>query len=513
MVFVSIRKPNCYTNEMNNSYFTTSIISVTTVEVIIQIIRIETEIKSTWTNNVFLDYIIFDPSLQTNNALQTYGKRSLSINGETYFESISISVDNPNFVVNEPVILIQVVSSDTNPSLWVTTSGGNNNSSFMLSMQQVTNYTNNKIEIYYWAFERITLRANYMNIPETMIFKGNILDEVWQFDRDYENNINASTNVFLVFNDKAGNSTDLHYIQNNIYLQPTFLNVDTITSWNVDMETDHTLYPCQNSLEYIARKYNPYCDERMACNYWPCTSQAYIKNNKNDMRFGTIMNRAHGLGSIKNGEYNQMIQRRCADINDDWFPLGCCEPTHGIEPINYVLYDNSESVSYFNRRFSLLQQYKPIQFWSIYNGNINDYKKKYLLKYKAMNVSLPNNIHLLDLRYVYKNNSGLVMQLWNMFQTNENKKYSQNVTVNLQSIINTNIIKIENVTEMQLSSFIPINDLNRMSWNYVDENGNVKILNKDNNYIKNKRKKEMETMNVVMNPRNIRTFVVNQKIN
>ena len=38
------------------------------------------------------------------------------------------------------------------------------------------------------------------------------------------------------------------------------------------------LFTCQNSLEYIERYYNPYCDERIACNFYPISSQSYIKN-------------------------------------------------------------------------------------------------------------------------------------------------------------------------------------------------------------------------------------------
>ena len=88
-----------------------------------------------------------------------------------------------------------------------------------------------------------------------------------------------------------------------------------------------------------------------------------------------------------------------------------------------------------------------------------------------------------------------------------------NVTVDLQSIINNDIIDIKQVTEMQLSSFLPLKDLHRMQWNYTDSNGDVTLLHRDSQKNKYQRQKQAQSLNVVVNPRNIRTFVVNQDIN
>lgn len=71
------------------------------------------------------------------------------------------------------------------------------------------------------------------------------------------------------------------------------------------------------------------------------------------------------------------------------------------------------------------------------NGNnINDYKEYYNIKWNVMNNNnnnimykngLPENIHLLDLRDINSNaevnidgNDGVMLQLWNMFELNEN---------------------------------------------------------------------------------------------
>ena len=73
-------------------------------------------------------------------------------------------------------------------------------------------------------------------------------------------------------------------------------------------------------MEWIERKYHTFWDERIAANYYPSTSQSYIKNfnnnnNNNNDIFSMIINQAHGIGCLTNNSIEIMLPRRC--LSDD----------------------------------------------------------------------------------------------------------------------------------------------------------------------------------------------------
>merc|ERR1712176_920333 len=131
-------------------------------------------------------------------------------------------------------------------------------------------------------------------------------------------------------------------------------------------------------------------------------------------------------------------------------------------------------------------------------------------------MGLPENIHLMDLRYAYSDknvgkNKGLIFEIWNMFELNENKQYSVNKTISINDLFN--FIQITNVTEMTLNGIIPLQDLNRLKWKVqTNKDGDVVVMDKDNYTKKQILKKEADSLQINMIPRDIRTFVVNQNI-
>eukprot|EP01084_Bolivina_argentea_P084250 152409_1 len=278
------------------------------------------------------------------------------------------------------------------------------------------------------------------------------------------------------------------------------------------MNTNNTITTCQNSLEYIDRLYNPYCDERVACNLWPTSSQSYVGDLNDKYRFSTIMSQGHGTNSMGTGQYEILLQRRCATKNEYWFPTGCMKPTTDIKQQMYILYDESQTISYLNRRLYLLQQFIPLQFYSLFEGTIKQWKTKYSVQWTVINKTsiyypngLPENIHLLDLRYAYSDanigeNNGIILQLWNMFEINENNEFSKNETINLQAIFDKDFVNIQYLTEMTLTANLPLNNLDRLKWTYKDENGKMYILDKDNKYKKHGIQKEVNALNINMNP-------------
>ena len=519
MIFTSIRKTSCNDQQ---SYYSSIITDVTTKSVTISITRIDS--NSAWIDDsVFLDYVVFDTSLQINNDISTIESVQLISSNQASYQT-DITFKNKNFVVNEPIIMIQLISTDKDKFDYASTVTQNNKNGFTLNLQL---FNNNKgstsFTVNYWAFERIVMKQAVSKQITNNIITGPVLNEVQQiFDTNY-------SQTYLLFNNNTSFNDDLKYIENTFYLGWINDYTNLVSSFNINnVDSNNTIYTCQNSLEYIARHYDPYCDERISCNLWPTSSQSYVSLDKLDeYRFSTIMNFAHGTLSLGDGNYELLLQRRCATDNTYWFPSGCMNPSTDMMETNYLFYDESQQISYLNRRLYQLQQYKPLQFYTLFDGTISDWKKIYNVQWTAMNKSgeyypngLPKNIHLLDLRYAYSGNqnqdenNGMLLQLWNMFEINENKQYSINETINLQSIFDNNYLDLQFVTEMTLTANLPLNKLNRLKWKYkINDDDDTFILDKDNKYKKLKLEKEVEALEIVMNPRNIRTFVVNQVIN
>jgi len=264
----------------------------------------------------------------------------------------------------------------------------------------------------------------------------------------------------------------------------------------------------------VTRTYNPYEDERIASNYYPCASQAYFSDLHDDYRFSTIVNMAHGVGSVNEGEYELMLHRRC--LSDDERGVGQVlnETTH-IEPSIYILMDDSEHVSFLNRHLMLKQQFKPIPFFALTNS-IESFTSSYETSFSGMGsmyeqTGIPENVHILSLRYAYSGsdeNGGLIMQFEQLFEDGENEQYSTNVTIDLNEIINSSILTINQYTETTLTANLPLSDLHRLPW-IINENGQVRKVNKGDT-INRRLQESLKDTEITLSPRDIRTFVINE---
>eukprot|EP01083_Nonionella_stella_P244393 850642_1 len=504
MILTSIRKQDCN----DNSQYVTTVRSMDTTSATIDVGRVDS--NGAWMKGLYLDWIVWDPSSRTNSMTSTVGSFNISLPSntrKTFTKQITFEANS--FIVYEPVVLIQMqqISPQNEVYYWSTKAVGNNAESFTLSMELLNPSSSSntiQLNVMYWAFERITIKEMVSGNATNIVIKGPLLDEVHQiFRTNY-------TQSFRVINSMKHD--DLQYIDNTIYLQSIDNHTNFVSHFELNDFTNNIIYCCQNSLEYIGRTYDPTCDERVACNFHPSSSQSYIDLSEpnDDIQFSTIVDRAHGVGGdVMNGEYELMLQRRCdgtlaSQFYGDRFPEGCLSPSNVTTPNVYLNIDEKETMSYLNRRLFMLQQYKPLQFMTIYNGSIQQWKSQYHTQWTAINDSLPRNVDLLDLRYVYSNNSRLILQLWNMFEMNENKEYSVNETIRLNHVFDVDILNIVNVTEMNLNANIALKDMKRLKWKMMDINGENVVMNKDTKWRNEAIAKEAKSLTVQMSPRHIR---------
>ena len=83
---------------------------------------------------------------------------------------------------------------------------------------------------------------------------------------------------------------------------------------STDMESKGEMFTNQAGLEYVKRVYDPFLDEPIAGNYYPSSGATFIENEAETkgLRFSTIVNQGHGVASLKEGEMEMMLQRRCS---------------------------------------------------------------------------------------------------------------------------------------------------------------------------------------------------------
>merc|ERR1712060_346258 len=106
--------------------------------------------------------------------------------------------------------------------------------------------------------------------------------------------------------------------------------------------------------------------------------------------------------------------------------------------------------------------------------SIEAYTNSYNMSWTAMNTDaypngLPENTFLMQLRYAYSGsnvgvNGGMVMQLQNMFEDKESSM-ATTTTVDLAKILKPQVLTVRNATEMNLLSFLPLANLERLPWN------------------------------------------------
>eukprot|EP01084_Bolivina_argentea_P279556 477946_1 len=174
MILTSIRKSNCN----DNSQYVSTVTSLDINSAVIDISRIDS--NNVWTNGIYLDWIVWEPTSNTKISITDSFNISIPSNTKNVITK-TINFNN-DFIVNEPVILIQIqqISPQNNVYNFATSAVGNNVNDFILSIKLLNpSSSSNKIElnIMYWAFERITMKEMISNNVTNIYIKGPLLDE------------------------------------------------------------------------------------------------------------------------------------------------------------------------------------------------------------------------------------------------------------------------------------------------------------------------------------------------
>eukprot|EP01084_Bolivina_argentea_P163978 285172_1 len=519
-ILLSIRKTQC--NDIGQ--YVTTIANISSQNAIVYVKRVD-ERGTGWSDQVFIDWIAYDSEKRETSEFRMHGSKILSISDDikiTHPFIVELKAPRYSLVPEEPVVLLSlqqiepVINNDgSNVYYYAFTTYLTNNESYLLNLYPFNGFDNKNnisLKLNYWAFERNVLKHNVSadeNIQNTII-NGSLISQVQQVFRD------GYSQTFEIYNTM---DKDLAYINNRVHIGPIDEGREFITVYKTELNNNNKWYTNQNGLEYVSRNYASWRDERIAGNYFPSTGQTFINDINSNIKFSTIVNQGHGVGSTKTGEFELMLQRRC--LADDHRGVNeVLNTTSHTEPQIIILMDTNENVENLNRKLYQIQQFPHTYFFGkeLINS-IQNYKDKYNLTWTAMNEKningLPEQIFIMQMRYGYSGykmaqNNGIIIQLQHMFEKNEGTM-AKNITIDLNSIINNKIINIKNSTEMTLTSNIPLTQLNRLPWNIKTDNGNIKTIRHP--LIEEKRRKlqREKDKNPIINisPRQIRTFIVN----
>ena len=266
-----------------------------------------------WEESLELDWLAWETQTKSNNEIKedlnlltTEGSETISFEStQSSTLVLNFTFDDSDFIVHTPVVLLSleqttpVVSSDSDVYYFAVTTANINNNGFGVNIQLVNPDSSNgqsiTLTLTYYAFERVFIEHDVSeNVTNTYI-SGSLLDEMQQTFKEYY------SQSIVVFN--TNKSDDLRYIDVQLHLGPIDQGAEFVTRFETELDTNYTWYTNQNSLEYVKRVYNPTIDERIAGNYFPSSSQAYMTDTDHQYAFSTIADVAHGTGSRKNGMY------------------------------------------------------------------------------------------------------------------------------------------------------------------------------------------------------------------
>ena len=268
-----------------------------------------------WSEPLELDWLAWETESRmeskTNvgedlNLITTEGTETITFEStESATLVFNFTFDDSDFIVHTPVVLVSieqtspVVSSNDDVYYFGVTTANINQNGFGVNIQLVNPDSSNaqsvSLTLTYYAFERIVLEQDVSDNVTNTYISGSLLDEMQQTFKEYY------SQSIVVFN--SNKSDDLRYIDVQLHLGPIDQGAEFVTRFETQLDTNYTWYTNQNALEYVKRVYNPTIDERVAGNYFPSSSQAFLTDMEHQYAFSTIVDVAHGVGSRKNGMY------------------------------------------------------------------------------------------------------------------------------------------------------------------------------------------------------------------
>lgn len=374
--------------------------------------------------------------------------------------------------------------------------------------------------------EKVTDKVDYQ------VYQGEIVSEVHQSFNDYISQIIRINAI--------DNYIEFDWVIGPIPSQGPN-GIEVVTKFTTDLKTNSTFYTDSNGKEMLKRirNYRPTwklnLSESVSGNYYPVTSKISIRDG-NGIELSVLNDRAQGGTSMNDGEIEVMVHRNC--LHDDAFGVteALNETAFGkglvVRGSHYLTVGNVRDVN-GNSSAAItrdIAQRRLLDTWTFITPLENLASLKTGIAYSGLTRALPKNVQILTLEPWI--GFSFLLRLEHVFEANEDPFLSKAVVVKLKDLFTS--FDITSMEETTLGANQWLKDNQRLNFStsgtleeLVSEDYTPSIeyetaaqgLWTEQNVYKNEVKREtvinmednIEDFEIVLNPSEIRTFIINIK--
>ncbi|CAF3757591.1 unnamed protein product [Rotaria sordida] len=318
--------------------------------------------------------------------------------------------------------------------------------------------------------------------------------------------------AIIVFNDWTSQEINLYDNANILEVEWTVgpipiddnIGKEIILRYDTDIKSQSKFYTDANGREVLERirDYRPTWNyskvESVSGNYYPINSRIWIKEP--NRQFTILTDRSEGGSSIYDGSIEIMVHRRT--FYDD--ALGVDEPLNEtafddglvVRGRHFLIIESPASSALYHRVGSQQLYMHPLATYALPQLSYVNYSTTYHQTWSGLENDLPLNIHLLTFDQL--DTKQYLIRVEHYFELNEDDTYSNSVIFDLQKIFQSQGIIID-IVELTLSGNLPLNNMKRLQWSTTN-----KTLSKMNIL----KEISLEDLNIILNPMEIRTFLV-----
>ncbi|CAG2111159.1 unnamed protein product, partial [Medioppia subpectinata] len=294
---------------------------------------------------------------------------------------------------------------------------------------------------------------------------------------------------------------------------------EVVFRWQTNLTTGGVFYTDSNGRQTMRRRrdyrptYNLTITQPVSGNYYPVTNWIAIRDEKAGLQLTMLNDRAQGGTGFREGQIELMVHRRI--LNDDG--MGVKEPLNepGVDGNGLVIRGRFwlqlatlASATELHREAANRLMMEPVVTFSRLDKEPATYHKEHRTNYTALYNPLPRNIHLLTLEQWP--NRTLLLRLEHFYQWNESREWSTPVRVELRDlfrkfvvydVLETTLSATENILAVRRLRFWETNPNNRLS----------QTLNQTHRFEPKRNELNTTDLSVIINPMEIRTFIVRTK--
>ncbi|XP_039281888.1 lysosomal alpha-mannosidase isoform X2 [Nilaparvata lugens] len=270
-----------------------------------------------------------------------------------------------------------------------------------------------------------------------------------------------------------------------------------------NLNSDRTFLTDSNGREMMTRVKNRRTrdSEVMPGYYYPVTSRVVVRDQR--VQMAVLPDRPQGGTSLHDGEIELMIQRNLLFDDNKGIGESLVETEFGKEIVvrgkHWLTLGNVTTQSAVDRILAK-ERFHPVVTYATPANNIkfSNWNEMYKMEYSGLKYPLPENVHILTLE-PWKWGT-LLLRLEHIMESHDHIDLSKPVTVDLKDLFNT--FKIKSMKEMTLGGNMELKNMHRLHWKTVNsakQENRPKITHDDS---------ELQTMEIILHPMEIRTFIL-----